>query len=190
MKCSRFSAVKRGLDICLAIPALMVLSPLIFLIGVLIRLTMGSPVLFKQERPGLKGAPFHMYKFRTMSSSRDNEGHLLPDAERLTPLGRFLRGASLDELPELFNVLKGDMSIVGPRPVTAEEVELYGQHAEAYLAVRPGLTGAWQVSGRSDTTFAERVKLDVDYVRNQSFLRDLQIVSQTVKVVASRQGAC
>ena len=187
VKYKLLSAIRRGLDLCLAIPALIALLPLLFFISALIRLTMGSQILFKQKRPGLKGTPFHMYKFRTMSSSRDNEGRLLSDADRLTSLGKFLREASLDELPELFNVVKGEMSLVGPRPLLMQYLDRYTPEQARRHEVKPGITGWAQINGRNALTWEEKFELDVWYVDNQSLWLDVKIICLTVVQVFRKQ---
>ena len=181
--------MKRLLDFIAALLGLIALAlPLLLLIA-LIRRKLGSPVFFRQIRPGLHGQPFEMVKFRTMTDACGPDGTLLPDAERLTPFGHFLRSTSLDELPELWNVLKGDMSLVGPRPIVGKEVEKYGPVYEEYCLVRPGLTGLWQISGRNNTTYAERVAFDHYYINNWSVWMDLWILAKTIPVVITGYGA-
>lgn len=179
---------KRPLDIILSLIAIIVLSPLMLIIAVLVRIYLGSPVIFKQQRPGLNEKIFTMYKFRTMTDERDENGELLPDSERLTKFGKFLRSTSLDELPELFNILKGDMSIVGPRPLLVEYLPLYNEHQKRRHKVRPGLSGLAQVSGRNAISWEERFDLDVEYVDNVSFLLDIKIIFLTLKKVILREG--
>ena len=179
---------KRPLDIILSLIAIIVLSPLMLIIAVLVRIYLGSPVIFKQQRPGLNEKIFTMYKFRTMTDERDENGELLPDSERLTKFGKFLRSTSLDELPELFNILKGDMSIVGPRPLLVEYLPLYNEHQKRRHEVRPGLSGLAQVSGRNAISWEERFDLDVEYVDNVSFLLDIKIIFLTLKKVILREG--
>jgi sugar transferase EpsL len=179
---------KRILDLLLTIPAVVVLSPLIVLVAVLVRLKLGSPVTFKHQRPGLHGRPFTLYKFRTMTAARDPEGNLLPDAQRLTPFGLCLRSASLDELPELFHVLKGDMSLVGPRPLLMEYLERYTPEQARRHEVKPGITGWAQINGRNAITWEEKFALDVWYVDNLSLWLDLKIISLTVWKVLRREG--
>lgn len=179
---------KRPLDIILSLIAIIVLSPLMLIIAVLVRIYLGSPVIFKQQRPGLNEKIFTMYKFRTMTDERDENGELLPDSERLTKFGKFLRSTSLDELPELFNILKGDMSIVGPRPLLVEYLPLYNEHQKRRHKVRPGLSGLAQVSGRNAISWEERFDLDVEYVDNISFLLDIKIIFLTLKKVILREG--
>lgn len=180
--------MKRGIDIVASLLLLVVLLPLLLLISLMIRLTMGSPVLFRQKRPGLRGRPFVMFKFRTMTNARDRQGNLLPDEKRLTRLGRFLRSTSLDELPELFNVLRGDMSLVGPRPLLMEYLERYTPEQARRHEVKPGITGWAQVNGRNALTWEEKFKLDVWYVDNWSLLLDLKILWLTLIKVITREG--
>lgn len=179
---------KRLLDLTLVITALILLAPLYVLIALLIRLKLGAPVLFRQQRAGLHGTPFEMFKFRTMTNARDRYGQLLPDAERLTPLGRFLRSTSLDELPELINVLKGHMSLVGPRPLLVRYLGRYSPEQMRRHEVRPGLTGWAQVRGRNALSWEDRFALDVEYVDHISLWKDLQIVTLTVWVILARKG--
>ena len=156
--------LKRLLDICVSGLALLLLSPVLVVLAILVRVKLGSPVLFRQTRPGLHGKPFEMMKFRTMTDSRDANGELLPDDQRLVPFGRFLRNSSLDELPELFNVLRGDMSLVGPRPLLMAYLPLYNAHQRRRHEVRPGITGWAQINGRNNVTWQEKFDLDVWYV--------------------------
>lgn len=167
---------------------LVILAVPMLVIGLLISINMGAPVIFSQVRPGLKGRPFRMVKFRTMRNARDAKGRDLPDAERLTALGQFLRKTSLDELPELWNVLKGEMSLVGPRPLLMEYLPLYSPEQARRHEVRPGVTGWAQVNGRNAITWEEKFRLDVWYVDNQSFLLDLKILWRTVQKVIKREG--
>ena len=183
-----FDAQKRLVDVVVAGVGLVVLSPLLAVIAVLVRLRMGSPVLFTQVRPGWRGAPFRLLKFRTMTDRRGPDGALLPDAERLTWLGRALRTSSLDELPELVNVLRGDMSLVGPRPLLMEYLELYTPEQARRHEVRPGITGWAQVNGRNDTTWDERFANDLYYVEHRSIRLDLQILQRTVTQVFRGAG--
>jgi sugar transferase EpsL len=180
--------MKRLFDILSSAAALAVLSPLLLLLAVLIRWKMGSPVIFGQVRPGRNGAPFTLYKFRTMTNARDASGKLLPDAERLTSFGRFLRSSSLDELPELFNVLKGEMSVVGPRPLLMQYLSRYTPEQARRHEVRPGITGWAQVNGRNAITWEEKFKLDVWYVDNRSFLLDMKIIALTLWKIFKREG--
>lgn len=180
--------VKRLLDIIIAAAALVLLSPVLLLLVWQIRRKLGTPVLFRQVRPGRGGIPFVMYKFRTMRDAEDENGRPLPDAERLTPFGRKLRAASLDELPELWNVLKGDMSLVGPRPLLMEYLPLYNAEQRRRHLVRPGITGWAQVNGRNAISWPEKFRLDVWYVENRSLLLDIKILFLTVKKVLDRSG--
>ncbi len=179
---------KRLLDLALALPAIVVLSPLLACIALLARVRLGSPVLFKQIRPGLYGKPFTIYKFRTMTDARDAEGNLLPDAMRLTKFGRFLRTSSLDELPELLNILKGDMSIVGPRPLRMQYLGRYTPEQARRHEVKPGLTGWAQINGRNDISWADKFKMDVWYVDHQLLMLDMKIIGETVLKVLRREG--
>lgn len=180
--------LKRAFDIVAAGAALVLLAPLLAAIAVLVRWRLGRPVLFVQERPGLHGRPFRLYKFRTMTDARRADGSLRPDAERLTPFGRFLRASSLDELPELYNVLVGDMSLVGPRPLLMEYLPLYNAHQRRRHEVRPGLTGWAQVNGRNAISWERKFDLDVWYVDHASFALDLKILWLTVWQVVRREG--
>ena len=180
--------VKRLLDIIIAAAALVLLSPVLLLLVWQIRRKLGTPILFRQVRPGRGGIPFVMYKFRTMRDAADENGRPLPDAERLTPFGRKLRAASLDELPELWNVLKGDMSLVGPRPLLMEYLPLYNAEQRRRHLVRPGITGWAQVNGRNAISWPEKFRLDVWYVENRSLLLDIKILFLTVKKVLDRSG--
>jgi len=179
---------KRVFDIIGAMVGLVSLSPVIALIAWRIRRKLGAPVLFRQVRPGKNGKPFRMVKFRTMLDESDSTGNPLPDSERMTPFGQFLRSASLDELPGLWNVLKGDMSLVGPRPLLMEYLPLYSKEQYRRHQVRPGVTGWAQVNGRNAISWEEKFKLDVWYVDNRSFWLDLKILSLTVKKVLVRDG--
>jgi sugar transferase EpsL len=179
--------MKRYLDFFVIIP-LIILSPLYLLIGLLVYFRIGSPVIFKQVRPGLQGKPFVLYKFRTMSNEKDQNGKLLPDANRLTRLGKFLRSTSMDELPEVFNILKGDMSIVGPRPLLMRYLDRYTPEQTRRHEVKPGLTGWAQVNGRNAICWEERFELDVWYVDNWSFRLDIKIIGMTIWKVLKREG--
>ena len=179
---------KRLFDLIVAGTALIVLAPLLALLALLVRAGMGAPVLFRQDRPGLHGVPFTLYKFRTMRDTRDAHGNLLDDDARLTPIGRFLRSTSLDELPELVNILKGDMSLVGPRPLLMEYLLRYTPEQMRRHDVVPGLTGWAQVSGRNALNWDEKFACDVWYVDNRSFLLDLRILAATALIVLRRQG--
>ena len=176
---------KRAFDIVVAALMLVALAPLMLLVALLIRWRMGAPVLFRQERPGLGGRPFILYKFRTMQEATDSRGEPLPDAERLTPLGAAIRRTSLDELPQLCNVLRGDMSLVGPRPLLTEYLPLYSARQARRHDVRPGITGWAQVNGRNATSWPERFELDVWYVEHRSFGLDLKILRLTLAKVLS-----
>ena len=180
--------IKRPMDFILSLLAIIVLSPLMIIIAVLVRIKLGSPVLFKQERPGLDEKIFTMYKFRTMTDERDENGKLLPDSLRLTKFGKRLRSTSLDELPELFNILKGDMSFVGPRPLLVQYLSLYNDHQRRRHEVRPGLTGNAQVNGRNAISWEKKFDLDVAYVDNVTFIGDLKIIFLTIKKVLLREG--
>ena len=180
--------VKRLIDILIAASALLSLAPLLLAIGLLVRRKLGAPILFRQTRPGLHGQPFEMIKFRTMLDATDKHGNPLPDDQRMTPFGSFLRATSLDELPELWNVLKGDMSLVGPRPLLMEYLPLYSKEQFRRHEVRPGVTGWAQVNGRNAISWEDKFKLDVWYVDNQSFWLDLKILFLTVKKVLVRDG--
>ena len=179
---------KRTLDLILTVPALIVLSPVLLLLGILVAILLGSPVLFRQRRPGLHGRPFWLLKFRTMTDARDAGGALLPDAVRLTAFGRFLRATSLDELPELFNVLKGEMSLVGPRPLLMQYLERYTSEQARRHEVRPGITGWAQVNGRNAITWEEKFKLDIWYVDHRSLWLDMKIIAMTVWKILNREG--
>ena len=179
---------KRPLDLILSLAAIIVLSPLFLLIAILVKLMLGSPVIFKQQRPGLNGKIFTIYKFRTMLDKRDANGDFLPDELRFTRFGKFLRSTSLDELPELINVLKGDMSIIGPRPLLIQYLSLYNEHQSRRHEVRPGLSGWAQINGRNAIGWEEKFNLDVEYVDNISFMLDLKIILLTFKKVIIREG--
>lgn len=180
--------LKRPLDFILSLTGIIVLSPLLIIIAILVRIKLGSPVIFRQKRPGLNEKIFTLYKFRTMTDERDENAELLPDEQRLTGFGKFLRSTSLDELPELFNIIKGNMSIVGPRPLLVEYLPLYNEQQKRRHEVRPGLTGWAQVNGRNAISWEEKFDLDVEYVDNINFLLDCKIVFSTVKKVLSREG--
>jgi lipopolysaccharide/colanic/teichoic acid biosynthesis glycosyltransferase len=172
--------LKRPMDFILSLMAIIVLSPVLIIVAVLVRFKLGSPVLFKQKRPGLNEKIFTMYKFRTMTDEKDESGELLPDSVRLTKFGRVLRSTSLDELPELFNILRGDMSIVGPRPLAVQYLPYYTETERMRHSVRPGLSGLAQINGRNTATWEERFNYDVKYVNEITFLGDLKIIIQTV----------
>lgn len=180
--------MKRLFDFATALVVLLLLSPLLLLLALSVRFAIGSPVLFRQSRPGLHGKPFTLLKFRTMTDARDEQGNLLADELRLTAFGRFLRHSSLDELPELWNVLKGDMSLVGPRPLLMEYLPLYSAFQARRHEVRPGVTGWAQVNGRNELDWDERLRMDVWYVDHQSFLLDLKILWMTVFKVLRSEG--
>ena len=171
---------KRPLDIICSLLALIILSPVLLVTAILVRIRLGSPVIFKQQRPGLNEKIFTLYKFRTMTDKRDEEGNLRPDEERLTKFGKLLRSTSLDELPELWNILKGDMSVVGPRPLLVEYLPYYTEEERKRHTVRPGLTGLAQVNGRNTLPWDVRLKTDIGYILNISFLTDFYIVLKTV----------
>ncbi|MFS3928312.1 sugar transferase [Priestia flexa] len=180
--------IKRLLDIILSLIAIICLSIVFLIVAFLVRVKLGSPVLFKQQRPGMNEKIFLMYKFRTMTDARGKDGELLPDDVRLTKFGKFLRSTSLDELPELFNILKGDMSLVGPRPLLVQYLPLYNEHQKRRHEVRPGLSGWAQVNGRNTISWEDKFNLDVRYVENLSFLLDIKIIFFTVKKVFIREG--
>lgn len=180
--------MKRFFDFIVALCAILTLLPIIVVVAVLIRFKLGSPILFTQDRPGLNGSVFKMMKFRTMLDAKDKQGNLLPDDERMTQFGAFLRSTSLDELPGLFNVLKGDMSLVGPRPLLVQYLPLYSAEQARRHNVRPGITGWAQVNGRNAISWDQKFELDVWYVDNQSLLLDFKILLLTVKKVFVREG--
>ena len=180
--------LKRSVDVCLAALGLALTAPALLTLAIAVRTRLGSPVFFVQTRPGLRGRPFRMLKFRTMTDARDAHGDLLPDGERLTPFGRFLRSSSLDELPELWNVLTGDMSLVGPRPLLTEYLELYTPAQRRRHDVRPGITGLAQINGRNALTWDEKFAFDLEYVRAHSFRTDVGILLRTVGQVIGRRG--
>ncbi|MCF6138827.1 sugar transferase [Alkalihalobacillus berkeleyi] len=182
--------IKRPMDFLLSLVAIITLTiiPVLPIVAILVRVKLGSPVLFKQERPGLNEKVFMMYKFRTMTDERDEKGGLLPDSVRLTKFGRLLRSTSLDELPELFNILKGDMSIIGPRPLLVQYLPLYNEHQKRRHEVRPGLSGLSQVNGRNAISWEDKFNLDVKYVDSVSFIGDWEIIFLTIKKVFVREG--
>ena len=180
--------LKRAFDIVASASALVVLSPVLAITAHKVKKELGSPVLFRQVRPGLHGRPFEMIKFRTMKDATGKEGNALPDSERLTEFGKKLRASSLDELPELWNVLKGDMSLVGPRPLLMEYLPLYNAEQAKRHNVRPGVTGYAQVNGRNSLSWEDKFKLDTWYVEHQSFLLDMKILLKTVKKVIIKDG--
>jgi sugar transferase EpsL len=179
---------KRIFDLVLSCLTLTLLSPLVVFVATLVKFKLGSPVFFTQDRPGLHGLPFKMIKFRTMTDARDLNGNLMPDAFRLTSFGRFLRASSLDELPELWNVLVGDMSLVGPRPLLMDYLPLYSERQARRHEVRPGITGLAQVSGRNSLSWPQKFNLDVEYVDNRSMALDLRILLLTLVMVYRRNG--
>jgi sugar transferase EpsL len=179
---------KRVLDLALTIVTAPVWAPIVGLLALLVRARLGAPALFVQARPGLNGAPFHLIKLRTMSQARDASGMLLPDADRVTSLGRLLRSTSLDELPELWNVLRGDMSLVGPRPLLTKYLPLYSERHRRRHDVRPGLTGLAQISGRNAITWTEKLDLDIEYVERCSLVLDIAILWRSARAVLRREG--
>ena len=179
---------KRFLDFILSLIAIIFLSPIYLIVAMLVRVKLGSPVIFKQERPGKDEKIFKMYKFRSMTSETDEEGNLLPDEVRLTSFGKKLRATSLDELPELFNILKGDMSIIGPRPLLVNYLPLYNGFQKHRHDVKPGLTGLAQVSGRNTLSWEDKFKKDVEYTKEYSFLLDTKILFMTMKAVLKKEG--
>lgn len=180
--------IKRPLDFILSLIAIILLSPVLLTVAILVKIYLGSPVIFKQKRPGLNEKIFTLYKFRTMTDERDENGELLPDSQRLTKFGKMLRATSLDELPELFNILKGDMSIVGPRPQLVRDMVFMTTDQRQRHSVLPGLTGWAQVNGRNDITWEEKLLLDLDYLNDITFLRDLEVIIMTVIKVFQRDG--
>lgn len=179
---------KRPMDFCLSLLAIIVLSPVILVVAILVRVKLGTPILFRQDRPGRNEKIFTMLKFRTMTSEKDKKGQLLPDEHRLTSFGKFLRSTSLDELPELINILKGDMSIVGPRPLLVQYLPLYNETQKRRHEVRPGLSGLAQVSGRNAIQWSDKFALDVQYVDNITFIGDWKIIFRTIGKVLHREG--
>jgi lipopolysaccharide/colanic/teichoic acid biosynthesis glycosyltransferase len=188
MRRTAYDALKRLLDVAAAGAGLLLTAPVLLGAMAAVRLRMGSPVLFRQRRPGLHGEPFEVVKLRTMRHATDAHGRPLPDAERLTALGRFLRGTSIDELPQLWNVLRGDMSLVGPRPLLMEYLPLYSPEQARRHAVRPGITGWAQVNGRNAVSWDERFRMDVWYVDNRTLMLDLKILLLTARKVLVREG--
>lgn len=180
--------VKRPQDFCCALAALIVLSPVLAVTAYLVKKKLGSPVIFRQKRPGLNGKIFEMWKFRTMTDDRDEAGNLLPDEVRLTDFGKKLRSTSLDELPELVNILRGDMAVVGPRPQLVKDMVFFNDQIFLRQYVRPGLTGLAQVSGRNAISWDEKFKYDLKYVSNVTFMADVKILIQTVKKVIYKDG--
>ncbi len=172
--------IKRPMDFALSLISMILLSPLFLIIAVLVKTKLGSPVIYRQKRPGLNEKIFSLYKFRTMTEEKDENGNLLPNHKRHTPFGKFLRSTSLDELPELFNILKGDMSIVGPRPLLIEYLPLYSKDQRKRHDIRPGLTGLAQVKGRNNISWEKKFEYDLKYINNLSFLTDAKIIFQTI----------
>lgn len=183
-----YKYIKRFFDFVSALLALIVFSLLLAVVAVLVKVKLGSPVIFKQERPGLNNKVFTLYKFRTMTDERDENGELLPDEVRLTKFGQFLRNTSIDELPELINILKGDMSVIGPRPLLVQYIPLYNKHQARRAEVKPGLSGWAQVNGRNSVTWEDKFDMDVYYADNYSLALDLKILFMTVKNVIKREG--
>ena len=179
---------KRLFDLLVTIPLVLLLLPLLLCLAFLVRIRLGRPVLFRQQRPGWHGQPFYVVKFRSMTEARDAQGELLPDEQRLPPFGRFLRATSLDEIPELWNVLHGEMSLVGPRPLRMDYLPLYSPEQARRHEVRPGITGWAQIKGRNQTTWEDRLQNDVWYVDHRSFWLDLKILFQTLWKVLRREG--
>ena len=180
--------IKRPQDLILSLVALILLSPILFIVAILVRLKLGSPVIFTQYRPGLNEKIFKMYKFRTMTDERDENGELLPDDIRLTKFGKMLRATSLDELPELWNIVRGDMAIVGPRPLLVQYLNEYNDHQRRRHEVRPGLSGYAQVNGRNAISWEDKFNLDVAYVDNVTFIGDWKIIFKTIKKVLVKEG--
>ena len=179
--------IKRIFDFMIALIGIIIASPILLIVAILVRLNLGAPILFRQPRVGLNGEVFEMVKFRTMKDAKDAKGHLLPDDERLTKFGQFLRQSSLDELPELFNVLKGDMSLVGPRPLLVEYLPLYSKEQARRHEVRPGITGWAQCHGRNAISWKKKFELDVWYVDHISFMTDCKVIFTTIKKVVCRE---
>jgi lipopolysaccharide/colanic/teichoic acid biosynthesis glycosyltransferase len=180
--------IKRPMDVVLSLCALIVLSPVLLTVALLVRIKLGSPVIFRQERPGKDERIFTLYKFKTMTNERDENGKLLPDEMRLTKFGKALRSTSLDELPELFNILKGDMSVIGPRPLLVEYLPLYSEYQRQRHTIRPGLSGLAQVSGRNTISWEDKFGLDIQYVNSISFLGDCKIIFLSIKKAFAREG--
>ena len=188
MRAELTNCSKRLFDLVFSLVLAILLLPLLILVAILVYINLGSPALFRQQRPGLGGKPFNCYKFRTMNDRRDDKGELLPGETRLTGFGRFLRAISVDELPQLFNVIKGDMSLVGPRPLLMEYLELYTDEQMRRHEVKPGITGWAQVNGRNAITWEEKFRLDIWYVDNYSFFLDLRIILLTIMKIILREG--
>lgn len=183
-----YSHLKRPMDAILSLIALIILSPVLLIVAILVRVKLGSPIIFKQERPGLNEKIFMLYKFRTMTNKRDENGELFPDSVRLTKFGRMLRSTSLDELPELINIFIGDMSIIGPRPLLVQYLSLYNEQQKHRHDVRPGLSGLAQISGRNAISWKDKFSLDVKYVESVSFIGDCKIILLTLKKVFFKEG--
>lgn len=182
--------IKRPMDFVLSLLALIVLSPVLLIVAFLVRVKLGSPVIFKQKRPGLNEKIFTLYKFRTMTDERADNGELLPDSLRLTKFGKFLRSTSLDELPELFNIIKGDMSIVGPRPQLVKDMVFMTHQQRQRHVVSPGLTGWAQINGRNCVTWEEKLSLDLGYIKDIAFVNDWKIIFMTIAKVFQQDGIC
>ena len=180
--------LKRMIDFILALIILLIIWPILLILWLLVVLNLGAPAIFTQERPGLHEKVFKLYKFRSMTNEKDENGNLLPDEKRLTKFGKALRSTSLDELPEIINILKGDMSFVGPRPLLVQYLPLYNEEQKHRHDVRPGLTGLAQINGRNILSWEERFKFDVEYVQTVSLLNDLKIIFKTVKLVITKKG--
>jgi lipopolysaccharide/colanic/teichoic acid biosynthesis glycosyltransferase len=180
--------IKRPQDLFLSISALIVLSPILLIVAILVRTKLGSPIIFTQDRPGKNEKIFKMFKFRTMTDERDENGDLLPDSVRLTRFGKILRATSLDELPELWNIVRGDMSVIGPRPLLVSYLDFYNEHQKRRHEVRPGLSGYAQVNGRNAISWEDKFNLDVEYVDNISFMEDWKIIFKTIKKVFVKEG--
>ncbi|NMB44323.1 MAG: sugar transferase [Clostridiales bacterium] len=180
--------IKRPQDLFLSISALIVLSPILLIVAILVRTKLGSPIIFTQDRPGKDEKIFKMYKFRTMTDERDENGDLLPDSVRLTKFGKILRATSLDELPELWNIVRGDMSVIGPRPLLVSYLDLYNEHQKRRHEVRPGLSGYAQVNGRNAISWEDKFNLDVEYVDNVNLVGDWKIIFLTIKKVFVKEG--
>lgn len=178
---------KRMLDFILSLIALIILSPILLIVAILVRIKLGNPIIFKQQRPGKNEKIFTLYKFRTMTDKKDENGNLLPDSERLTKFGKLLRSTSLDELPELVNIIKGDMAIVGPRPLLVEYLPYYTEKEKHRHDVRPGLTGFAQTNGRNVVNWDKRFQLDIEYIKNITLKNDLNIILQTIKKVLKKE---
>ena len=180
--------IKRPLDFILSLISIILLSPLLLIVAILVRVKLGKPIIFKQQRPGKNEKIFTLYKFRTMTDEKDEEGNLLPDSERLTKFGKFLRSTSLDELPELINIIKGEMSIVGPRPLLVEYLPFYTEREKHRHDVNPGLTGLAQISGRNAIEWEEKFEEDIEYVNNITFIQDTKIILKTFVKVFKKEG--